>query len=366
MDRYHINAKGEPGLCRAQSRCPFGGPSDHYNSLQEAQKVYEERQAQQVAKSLRKTPKALAKAIAEVDEAWGPQGFKSQAQMTDQERNIADFSLSRINGYYKDKDGKPVRPYTVLLGYWPELKDTHSTWPHVELKLDHETGHLFGVSQVVKNAPSILSFSPRYINRAKVEDYGTDLEAALDRVQVLSDNTFDHLFSTKAGAKGSYGHPANGYDKDYPSRNYTEDFFHLEKATAVQNLAKGIGEAEKWNKIQRERKTQVDSLSRVAQAGYMGKSSAGEDDGSSPVFSREVEDRSRRKIFSARFMPLSYQLFFNCCKAGPSPICGFYASAAVRSDAPRPIPAWHCNCLLVRNNHHVRLIDRISPFSLFG
>jgi hypothetical protein len=44
MAKYHINSRGEAGLCRAQvSNCPFGGESDHYQSAPEARLGYEEK-----------------------------------------------------------------------------------------------------------------------------------------------------------------------------------------------------------------------------------------------------------------------------------------------------------------------------------
>src|SRR5579875_1479154 len=43
MDKYHINARGEPGLCRARKQCPFGGVNEHYSSPEEARDAYEKR-----------------------------------------------------------------------------------------------------------------------------------------------------------------------------------------------------------------------------------------------------------------------------------------------------------------------------------
>lgn len=46
MARYHINPKtGDPALCRAKIKCPFGNfESDHYDSKESARTAYEERQ----------------------------------------------------------------------------------------------------------------------------------------------------------------------------------------------------------------------------------------------------------------------------------------------------------------------------------
>lgn len=42
--RYHINTRGEIGVCRAAVQCPFGDlESDHFDSAEVARKVFEER-----------------------------------------------------------------------------------------------------------------------------------------------------------------------------------------------------------------------------------------------------------------------------------------------------------------------------------
>ena len=41
MAKYHINYKGEAGLCRAEKNCPFGGDEDHFVSPEAARAAYE-------------------------------------------------------------------------------------------------------------------------------------------------------------------------------------------------------------------------------------------------------------------------------------------------------------------------------------
>ena len=42
MAKYHINNRGEPGVCNAQNgACPFGGASDHYDSPEAASAAFE-------------------------------------------------------------------------------------------------------------------------------------------------------------------------------------------------------------------------------------------------------------------------------------------------------------------------------------
>lgn len=42
MDKFHINAEGNPGKCTAKVKCPFGGDDVHYFSKEAAQKAFEE------------------------------------------------------------------------------------------------------------------------------------------------------------------------------------------------------------------------------------------------------------------------------------------------------------------------------------
>lgn len=45
LNRYHINEKGNPGKCKAQRACPFGGVTEHFKSEREARSAYEEAMA---------------------------------------------------------------------------------------------------------------------------------------------------------------------------------------------------------------------------------------------------------------------------------------------------------------------------------
>jgi len=41
MSKYHVNYKGEPGVCKASRNCPFGGPEDHFPTPEKAREAYE-------------------------------------------------------------------------------------------------------------------------------------------------------------------------------------------------------------------------------------------------------------------------------------------------------------------------------------
>lgn len=65
MTRFHVNDKGEAGLCRAkEGNCPLSGESNHYSSLDDARKGYEEKMSElHEPKGLRKISKYLKKAV---------------------------------------------------------------------------------------------------------------------------------------------------------------------------------------------------------------------------------------------------------------------------------------------------------------
>lgn len=45
MAKYHVNAEGNPGACKAKVQCPFGGAEAHYASKDDARAAYEQAQA---------------------------------------------------------------------------------------------------------------------------------------------------------------------------------------------------------------------------------------------------------------------------------------------------------------------------------
>lgn len=48
-NKFHITAKGEPGVCRAyRGSCPLGGEGDHYATQKEAQQAYEKKMTEEL------------------------------------------------------------------------------------------------------------------------------------------------------------------------------------------------------------------------------------------------------------------------------------------------------------------------------
>lgn len=58
MPKFHINAAGNPGQCKAEKDgCPFGSESDHHNSVEDARKSHESLNAHQQIATLNRSPK---------------------------------------------------------------------------------------------------------------------------------------------------------------------------------------------------------------------------------------------------------------------------------------------------------------------
>lgn len=79
MARYHINPEtGEPGSCRAEHTCPFGG--SHHNSPELARLSFERSQVQNTFNQLRKKPSLSSAAKALDEKGWLIPKLKKVAQ----------------------------------------------------------------------------------------------------------------------------------------------------------------------------------------------------------------------------------------------------------------------------------------------
>lgn len=63
--RYHINDKGEPGICVAAIKCRFGGEGDHYPTELDARQAYERKMTHRVGWQSYKEKSGLADAVVE-------------------------------------------------------------------------------------------------------------------------------------------------------------------------------------------------------------------------------------------------------------------------------------------------------------
>ena len=62
MTKYHINSKGIPGPCRAvKGNCPFGGADSHYDTVEQAQQVADEKNEQAFGEHFNKESSGISK-----------------------------------------------------------------------------------------------------------------------------------------------------------------------------------------------------------------------------------------------------------------------------------------------------------------
>ena len=90
MIKYHINAKGEPGVCKATiSECPFGGEAQHYSTKEKAQKAFEN---SMMSETLAKMKKAAAKPSDAFVDSFGSHFYGGD--MSDRERKEVEKVLA--------------------------------------------------------------------------------------------------------------------------------------------------------------------------------------------------------------------------------------------------------------------------------
>lgn len=85
MAKFHINAAGNPGICRAvNGRCPFGGEENHFDSAEQAQAAFETRMSDQAFTSTSKRASAPAPGSASFDAMrdWDDSFKRAEAQVT--------------------------------------------------------------------------------------------------------------------------------------------------------------------------------------------------------------------------------------------------------------------------------------------
>lgn len=62
---YHLNAKGEPGLCKAVNKCPFGKADDHFTTPEAARTAFEKKNEDSLVITENWTPTDLKKALSQ-------------------------------------------------------------------------------------------------------------------------------------------------------------------------------------------------------------------------------------------------------------------------------------------------------------
>ncbi len=169
MAKYHINAKGEPGVCQALKNCPFGGEAAHYASAQEAREAYELKMfSESVAKVLydRKQLKLQRKMLE--DFKFGQIKFKAPANLSSDDFGVAIALVDNPR-------------YPEIFGYTPTearaqgYRLTAGDYLSSSLRLDKETGDIYGVVAVTRTS----EFTAKQSSIYRVENYGKDTAKAI-------------------------------------------------------------------------------------------------------------------------------------------------------------------------------------------
>jgi hypothetical protein len=119
--KYHINSKGEPGICRAKNSCPFGDmETEHYSSVDEARGVYEQEMnnyfTPNVEKLLREEMKKLDISENKINEVlitakeWGTKNKKISKKISKKNTVNGKTVMERCPGagaYARDLAGNP-------------------------------------------------------------------------------------------------------------------------------------------------------------------------------------------------------------------------------------------------------------------
>jgi hypothetical protein len=215
--------------------------------------------------------RGLRVAVTALQRDWADQGFRTPDQITREEYDFADASLHRINT--RDRDGKIVRPYTNLFSYKPHMERNKAHWIDITLRYEHADGHLYGIAEI--EAP--VSFIGPRVAAVKVEDYGTDLQAAIIAVQQLADDTFSHFWKTSAGSKASFAeYPKGRIPASYLDGTSVQMMNQIDKPFVrfyddiVRRLSEGVAEAaNQRQKVEAEQHAAEERMARIRDLGYV-------------------------------------------------------------------------------------------------
>lgn len=128
MAKYHINSKGEPSVCKATKKCPFGESSDHYSTKTEARKAYE---ATQVTHSTVTSDPWAGEPGSELDQLADEQvrllqeKFESQEVLTDEEYESRRDYIRQTNRAYPSTHKHFTKKIAGKIQYPPERDAQH-------------------------------------------------------------------------------------------------------------------------------------------------------------------------------------------------------------------------------------------------
>lgn len=130
MSRYHINTKGTPARCRAQTgNCPFrrkdGGESKHYETLQDAQKGYEAIQAKNTIIAHKKRKNRVS-----ANEFFDPEPYKKVVKnLSSSPKDAMQSILENFDKFpepTRHPNGKIIQPVLSLHEKRSAYKKLHS------------------------------------------------------------------------------------------------------------------------------------------------------------------------------------------------------------------------------------------------
>lgn len=124
MTKFHINSKGEPGACKARTKCPFGSiETDHFPTEVAAREAYESRMS--------KAEMAIVKLNVYAYKTLPNANFvASTFQVKDEEGSLHDFDSLRAAVDYSQANGKleiigVTQPAVETVA--PPVKKNHGT-----------------------------------------------------------------------------------------------------------------------------------------------------------------------------------------------------------------------------------------------
>lgn len=201
MAKYHITAKGEPGVCRATSKpCPLGSDDKHYDSPEAAREAYEKEQKEATfappkSKAQESYPGITPVKRSELSQAtkskmaqeWQKLGEEEQedggnpnarAEWVDKKAYAATSLAESISDRNYDASGDPYgRHHIAETAEWTELVEDYTQ----RLAEETEAYRLQGNPTTEAQHKAFDSFIE---NRKIVGDSVSALEAARDQERV--------------------------------------------------------------------------------------------------------------------------------------------------------------------------------------
>lgn len=205
MARYHINSKGEAGICRAhKGACPFGGDDNHFPTAELARAVYEEEQGNswdasaEAANTL--SPAALAEAA---DNARGLM--------------YSTLSLKDLNQAIKTSSDPAVFDRMIEIGS-DRTFSNFSTNPNADAS-HLATAYSFAEDPIVRKR--LVAHKNFDLSKASPEDFADRFASSMNRPDFWDADyiTDAHLDALKPADRGPFiRNPNNQVSPEYVTK----------------------------------------------------------------------------------------------------------------------------------------------------